>query len=112
MHEWTGVNQTLSRSNLLGRALFPHLFPESTPPLNRTRYLFLDPRSPEFYPDWEKSARESVSALRLLAGHDPADGALMSLMGNSPRTMLSSAPGGAGTPSAPTPAERNASTIP
>lgn len=68
-------------SNALGRALFPHLFPENAPPLNHTRYLFLDPRSQEFYPDWEKSARESVSALRLLAGHDPADRALMSLVG-------------------------------
>lgn len=68
-------------SNPLGRALFPHLFPEGRAPLNHTRYLFLDPRSKEFYPDWETSARETVSSLRLMAGHDPADRALMSLVG-------------------------------
>ncbi|HMR50767.1 MAG TPA: helix-turn-helix transcriptional regulator [Arachnia sp.] len=68
-------------SNALGRALFPHLFPEGRPPLNHTRYLFLDPRSQEFYPDWETSARETVSSLRLMAGQDPADRALMNLVG-------------------------------
>lgn len=68
-------------SNALGRALFPDLFPEGAPPLNHTRYLFLDDRSREFYVDWERSAREVVSGLRLLAGHDPADRALTALVG-------------------------------
>jgi transcriptional regulator with XRE-family HTH domain len=68
-------------SNALGRALFPHLFPEGAAPLNHARYLFLDPRSQTFYADWEKSARESVSAMRLLAGQDPSDRALMALVG-------------------------------
>ena len=60
-------------SNRLGRALFPDLFPEGEPALNHARYLFLDPRSKAFYLDWEKSARESASAMRLLAGQDPSD---------------------------------------
>jgi transcriptional regulator with XRE-family HTH domain len=68
-------------ANALGRALFPHLFPEDGEPLNHTRYLFLDDRSREFYVDWEGSARGVVSALRLIAGHDPADRALMALVG-------------------------------
>ena len=68
-------------SNLLGRALFPHLFPENGPTLNHARYLFLDPRSRQFYPDWETSARGSVASMRLLAGQDPTDRALMSLVG-------------------------------
>lgn len=68
-------------SNALGRALFPHLFPDGQRPLNHSRYLFLDPRAQVFYPDWESSAHEAVSALRLLAGHDPSDAALMSLIG-------------------------------
>jgi transcriptional regulator with XRE-family HTH domain len=68
-------------SNALGRALFPDLFPVGAAPLNHARYLFLDVRSQRFYPDWESSARESVSALRLLAGHDPSDRALMGLVG-------------------------------
>jgi transcriptional regulator with XRE-family HTH domain len=68
-------------ANALGRALFPHLFPASGEPLNHTRYMFLDERSREFYLDWERSAREVVSALRLIAGHDPSDRALMALVG-------------------------------
>jgi transcriptional regulator with XRE-family HTH domain len=68
-------------SNALGRALFPHLFPRDAATLNHARYLFLDPRSQTFYADWEKSARESVSAMRLLAGQDPSDRALMALVG-------------------------------
>lgn len=68
-------------SNRLGRALFPELFPEGAAPLNHSRYLFLDPRSRRFYIDWETSAREAVSAMRLVAGHDPSDRALMALVG-------------------------------
>lgn len=68
-------------ANALGRALFPHLFPEDGEPLNHTRYLFLDGRSRDFYPDWEADARHVVSVLRLIAGQDPADRGLMSLVG-------------------------------
>lgn len=68
-------------ANALGRALFPHLFPESGQPLNHTRYLFLDDRAREFYADWEGSARHAVSALRLVAGRDPSDAGLTSLVG-------------------------------
>jgi hypothetical protein len=68
-------------SNALGRALFPHLFPENGEPLNHTRYLFLDDRSREFYVDWEGGARHSASVLRLIAGRDPSDRALMALVG-------------------------------
>lgn len=69
-------------SNALGRGLFPHLFPEGAAPVNHCRYLFLDDRSEVFYPDWETSARESVSSLRLLSGQDPSDRALASLVGD------------------------------
>lgn len=72
---------TVAGSNALGRALFPHLFPVDAAPLNSARYLFLDERSKDFYVDWETTAREAVSALRLLAGQDPSDRALMSLVG-------------------------------
>jgi len=68
-------------ANTLGRALFPHLFPENGEPLNHTRHLFLDDRSRDFYIDWEHDARGVVSALRLIAGHDPADRPLMALVG-------------------------------
>jgi transcriptional regulator with XRE-family HTH domain len=68
-------------ANALGRALFPHVFPPDGEPLNHTRYLFLDDRSRAFYLDWERSAREVVSAMRLIAGRDPSDRALMALVG-------------------------------
>lgn len=68
-------------SNALGRALFPDLFPDDGKPLNSARYLFLDPRAQTFYPDWETVARQGVSGLRLLAGQDPSDRALMALVG-------------------------------
>jgi hypothetical protein len=68
-------------SNPLGRALFPHLFPDGAKPLNSCRFMFLDPRAQDFYPDWETTAREGVSALRLIAGQDPSDRALMALVG-------------------------------
>lgn len=68
-------------SNALGRALFPDLFPTGKPVLNSARYMFLDERSRVFYPDWETTAREAVSGMRLLAGRDPSDRALMALVG-------------------------------
>ena len=68
-------------ANALGRGLFPHLFPENGAPLNHTRYLFLDNRSRDFYVDWEGSARHVVSVLRLIAGRDPSDPALMAMVG-------------------------------
>lgn len=72
---------TTAGSNALGRALFPDLFPADGSPVNSARYLFLDERARRFYVDWEASAREAVSALRLLAGHDPSDRALTGLVG-------------------------------
>jgi transcriptional regulator with XRE-family HTH domain len=72
---------TAAGSNALGRALFPLLFPTDGSSVNSARSLFLDERSKEFYPDWETSARQAVSALRLLAGQDPSDRALMALVG-------------------------------
>ncbi|WP_419702973.1 helix-turn-helix domain-containing protein [Promicromonospora sp. NFX87] len=68
-------------SNALGRALFPHLFPDGEAPLNHTRYLFLDGRAQDFYADWERSGHHVVSTLRLVAGRDPGDRALTALVG-------------------------------
>ncbi|MER5802120.1 helix-turn-helix transcriptional regulator [Streptomyces mirabilis] len=68
-------------ANALGRALFPHLFPDEGQPLNHTRYLFRDERARDFYVDWERDAHHVLSALRLVAGRDPSDPALMALVG-------------------------------
>ncbi|MFI7171296.1 helix-turn-helix domain-containing protein [Rhodococcoides fascians] len=67
-------------ANALGRSLFPHLFPDGRPPINHAHYVFLDQRARTFYVDWERSARRVVSVLRLLAGQDPRDHALTSLV--------------------------------
>lgn len=67
-------------SNALGRALFPDLFPQGRQPVNHSRYLFLDPSSKLFYPDWETSARDVVSSLRLLVGQSQGDQALLGLV--------------------------------
>ncbi|WP_326761636.1 helix-turn-helix transcriptional regulator [Streptomyces phaeochromogenes] len=75
-----GLGDVLA-GNALGRALFPHLFPDNGQPLNHTRYLFLDERARDFYVDWERDAHHVVSALRLIAGRDRSDPALMALVG-------------------------------
>jgi MmyB-like transcription regulator ligand binding domain len=67
-------------ANELGRALFPHLFPDDGEPLNHTRYLFLDDRAREFYVDWEHDARHVVSVLRLEAGRHTADQSIATLV--------------------------------
>ncbi|WP_405488798.1 helix-turn-helix transcriptional regulator [Nocardia sp. NBC_00511] len=40
---------------------------------NQARYLFLDPAAREFYPEWEATAEETVSYLRLDAARHPGD---------------------------------------
>lgn len=67
-------------SNALGRALFPHLFPEVGPALNTAVHMFLDKRSRTFYPEWETTARNAVSNLRLTAGSRPDDPRLHALI--------------------------------
>jgi hypothetical protein len=43
--------------------------------------MFLNPRAPEFFPDWESLARDVVAVLRTVAGCDPYDRALSDLIG-------------------------------
>ena len=51
--------------NRLGRALYSDLFNSPAGPPNVARFLFLDPRSAEFYGDWDKRAnRRQTSAPR------------------------------------------------
>lgn len=67
-------------ANALGRALFPHLFPDGSAPLNLAEYTFLDDRSRSFYPDWETLAQGSAANLRLIAGRYPEDRRLHALI--------------------------------
>ena len=68
-------------SNQLGRALFSEIHASPARPPNHARFVFLDPRSQVFYPDWERAARETAAILRSAAGRDPHDRDLTDLVG-------------------------------
>jgi hypothetical protein len=68
-------------TNLLGKALYAPLFDSPAQPPNTARFFFLDPRSQEFYADWDKTANDMVAILRAEAGRHPYDKALTDLIG-------------------------------
>lgn len=68
-------------ANRLGRALFADVYAEGATGFNLARYLFLDPRSRDFYAQWEVVARDAVAALRTEAGRNPYDRGLTGLVG-------------------------------
>jgi len=67
-------------TNTLGRALYAPVFDMPGRP-NIARFVFLDPRSQEFFLEWPKVARESAALLRTLAGENPYDQGLTELVG-------------------------------
>jgi transcriptional regulator with XRE-family HTH domain len=67
-------------TNRLGRALFAEACAGGTT-FNLARYLFLDPRSQDFYRDWQTVAADCVAALRTEAGRNPYDRGLTDLIG-------------------------------
>jgi transcriptional regulator with XRE-family HTH domain len=68
-------------ANALGRALYAPLFESPEQPPNSARFTFLDPAAQQFFPDWEKLARDVVANLRSEAGRNPHDRALTDLVG-------------------------------
>lgn len=68
-------------ANQLGHALYSEMFAGPTRPANAARFIFLDPRARDFYPDWNKAANDSVAVLRASAGRDPHDRCLSDLVG-------------------------------
>lgn len=56
------------------------LRPESLP-VNVARFVFLDPRSQEFFLDWDTVADDTAAALRTQAGQTPTDRQLSDLIG-------------------------------
>jgi transcriptional regulator with XRE-family HTH domain len=68
-------------ANRLGYALYSDIFADPHRPANHIRFIFLDPHSHDFYPDWQSSANDAVAVLRAEAGHDPYDRALTNLIG-------------------------------
>ncbi|GAB3366356.1 helix-turn-helix transcriptional regulator [Modestobacter lapidis] len=68
-------------TNRLGRALFTDAYGQTTSGFNLARYLFLDPKSRDFYLEWATVARDSVASLRTYAGRNPYDRGLTDLVG-------------------------------
>jgi transcriptional regulator with XRE-family HTH domain len=68
-------------ANALGRALYAPMFDSREQPPNAARFTFLDPAAQQFFPDWEKNAKDLVATLRAEAGRNPYDRALTDLIG-------------------------------
>jgi transcriptional regulator with XRE-family HTH domain len=68
-------------ANQLGQAFYSEMFASQTQPANTARFVFLDPRSTEFYAGWDHVANEVVAILRSEAGRDPHDRGLSDLVG-------------------------------
>jgi transcriptional regulator with XRE-family HTH domain len=68
-------------ANSLGRALYSEMFADPIGPANHARFIFLNPRSRDFYRDWERAANDTVAILRSEAGRDPYDRGLSDLVG-------------------------------
>jgi len=67
-------------TNTLGRALYAPVFEMPGRP-NVARFVFLDPRSQDFFIEWSKVASEAAALLRTLAGENPYDQGLTELVG-------------------------------
>jgi transcriptional regulator with XRE-family HTH domain len=67
--------------NSLGEALYSPMLDQAQRQPNFGRFVFLDPKSQEFYVNWEESARQTVALLRSEAGRAPNDRALNNLVG-------------------------------
>ncbi|GIJ46220.1 transcriptional regulator [Virgisporangium aliadipatigenens] len=72
-------------ANALGRALYAPVYDSplfaQRSPVNTARFLFLDPGSADFWPEWEKAANDSVAFLRTETGRSPQDKSLTDLIG-------------------------------
>jgi MmyB-like transcription regulator ligand binding domain/Helix-turn-helix domain len=75
------VRMDVVATNQLARALFADIYGQGGTGFNLARYLFLDPRSRDFYVQWETVARDMVAAMRIEAGRNPHDRALSDLVG-------------------------------
>lgn len=74
-------HQNLLATNTLGRAFYSPVIGTGGRMPNLARFQFLDPASPEFYPDWELFAEMCVGIMRAEAGRDPHDRGLQDLVG-------------------------------
>jgi transcriptional regulator with XRE-family HTH domain len=68
-------------ANLLGYALYSEMYRGTARPANHSRFIFLDPRAHDFYPDWDRAANVNVAILRRDAGRNPHDKGIAELVG-------------------------------
>jgi transcriptional regulator with XRE-family HTH domain len=67
--------------NQLARALYSPVLAEPRRPANTTRFVYLDPTAREFFVDYDRIANDAAAMLRLEAGRNPHDKALIELVG-------------------------------
>jgi transcriptional regulator with XRE-family HTH domain len=67
-------------ANRAGRALYAPLF-DSPVGVNAARFLLLDPRGAEFYPDWDRAVDDVVALLRTQSAKTPWDKLITDLIG-------------------------------
>ena len=68
-------------ANTLGYALYSDMYRSTARPANHSRFIFLDPRSHDFYTDWERAASTNVAILRREAGRHTHDKGIAELVG-------------------------------
>ena len=68
-------------ANELARALYSPVLADPRRPANTTRFVYLDPAAPEFFVDSDRVANDAAAMLRLEAGRNPHDKALIELVG-------------------------------
>ncbi|MET3949892.1 helix-turn-helix transcriptional regulator [Arthrobacter sp. UYEF36] len=68
-------------ANALGYALYSDMYRGTARPANHSRFIFLDPRSHDLYPDWDRAANVNVAILRRDAGRNPHDKGIAALVG-------------------------------
>jgi hypothetical protein len=69
-------------ANSLCFSLYADILSPAVLPLNLARFMFLDPRSQEFFLEWDTVADDLAAALRAEAGRSPHDRALNALIGD------------------------------
>ena len=67
--------------NQLARALYSPVLADPRRPANTTRFIYLDPAAREFFVDYDRIANDAAAMLRLEAGRNPHDTALIELVG-------------------------------
>jgi hypothetical protein len=67
--------------NQLARALYSPVLAVPGRPANTTRFVYLDPAARDFFVDYDRIANDAAAMLRLEAGRNPHDKALIELVG-------------------------------